>query len=207
MMPVYTCQLIYLGWESPKMFICSALKWATYAYKCIYVSIYVCTHTHTLFVCVYQKKPNVTKKLLPVQKAVTCIKILQYFLLNPPFTFLPAAAPHRGICNPCCFLPQAEACAFQKALAKMSPLLPKTSKEGKNLFANIGVWGFDLVLVQTQRFQRSEPGIREAPTPEKLIPTGSNCLRLKTRTCTRWLSQNTDSWVVPRTDGPSQLLT
>lgn len=46
--------------------------------------------------------------------------------------------------------------------------------------------GVDLVLDQTQRFVSlrweiwpwSEPGAREAPSVEKLIQTGSNCLQL-----------------------------
>jgi len=111
----------------------------------------------------------VIKKLLPVQQAVTRIKALGYFLTNPSFNFLTAATPHRRIFDPCCFLPQSEACAFQKSISENEPAASKNKRGGveKSCLQTLVFWGFDVVLVQTQRFQRSETGAGEVPTPQK----------------------------------------
>lgn len=113
------CLSVYLFRLWPKMFTCSVLEW-----QYIHTNTYTCTHTHahTDIHCLYI---SVKAKCDQVQQTVTCI--FQYFLLNPPFNFLMVANCHHRICYACCILPQAETCAFQKALAKKSLLFSKTS--------------------------------------------------------------------------------
>lgn len=194
MMPVYACQLIYVGWERPRVFICSALKWAIYAYKYIYTHVYMCvyTQTHTYFLHIHIGKSQMSSRsCAQYSRQWHLLRKFSIFrsthhlisLLLQPLT-AGSAIPEASHREPT-LLP------FRKHWQKWAHHFQKQAKGGEKVVCKHPclTWFWFKLSATSARATEWARSQRGADSSKKLIQTGSNCSRLTRRTCAGWLSQ------------------